>query len=127
MCLRSRRTAVRAAACLFLVAAAATFSPLRAQATRATVTRVNVKMIEYRFILSVRKVQSGTVVFTMVNKGQLPHTFAIQRLQRVSPLIQPGRRALMRVTFRKPGKYYYLCTVGAHVQYGMYGTLTVIR
>jgi plastocyanin len=29
------------------------------------------------------------------------------------------------VTFRKAGKYYYLCTVGAHVQYGMFGNLRV--
>jgi plastocyanin len=31
----------------------------------------------------------------------------------------------LRVTFKKPGKYYYLCTVGAHVQYGMWGNLRV--
>ena len=67
----------------------------------------------------------GTVVFTVLNKGQLPHTFEIQRLQKVTPVVQPGGKSVLRVTFRKAGKYYYLCTVGAHVQYGMFGNLRV--
>jgi plastocyanin len=90
------------------------------------ISHVTVKMTEYRFALSATKVPIGSVVFTVVNSGQLPHIFEIQRLKRVTPLIQPGRRYVMRVTFAKPGKYYYLCPVGAHVQYGMFGTLRVI-
>jgi plastocyanin len=86
---------------------------------------VTVKMTEYRFRLSTNTVHKGTVVFTIQNRGQLPHTFAIQKLQKVSSLVQAGRTTTMRVTFRKTGKYYYLCTVGAHVQYGMFGNLRV--
>ncbi len=82
-------------------------------------------MTEYRFRLSTNTVHKGTIVFTIVNKGKLPHTFAIQKLQKVSSLVQPGRSTTMRVTFRKTGTYYYLCTVGAHVQYGMFGNLRV--
>lgn len=103
-------------------AAAAAFL---APADAASVQRVTVKMTEYRFRLSTNTVHKGTVVFTILNKGQLPHTFAIRKLQKVSPLVQPGRRTTMRVTFRKTGKYYYLCTVGAHEQYGMFGNLRV--
>jgi plastocyanin len=103
------------------VAAAFAVAPARAVKT----SHVTVKMTEYRFALSVKKVPTGPVVFTVVNSGQLPHTFEIQRLKRVTPLIQAGHRYVMRVRFAKPGKYYYLCTVGAHVQYGMFGTLTV--
>jgi plastocyanin len=66
-------------------------------------------------------------VFTVVNKGQIPHDFSVQRLQKTSSLVQAGGRTTMRVTFRKPGRYYYLCTVGAHVQYGMFGNLTVTK
>ena len=84
-------------------------------------------MTEYHFQLSVNRVRTGTVVFTVVNKGQLPHTFEIQRLRKVTPLVQPGRKAVLRVTFKKAGTYYYLCTVGAHVQYGMAGNLRVTR
>lgn len=121
-----RSAATRAAAGLCLAAVAAAFATPSAPAA-GTVTRVTVKMYEYRFVLSVKKVPVGTVVFTILNKGQLPHTFSIQRLQKVSALVQPGQRTVMRVTFRKAGKYYYLCTVGAHVQYGMYGNLTVTK
>jgi plastocyanin len=121
-----RRTAVLAAA-LVAVGAAATYAPAQPRAAHATVTRVTVKMYEYRFALSVRKVRTGTVIFSIVNKGQLAHDFAVEKLQKTSALIQPGGHATMRVTFRKPGSYYYLCTVGAHVQYGMHGNLTVTK
>jgi plastocyanin len=96
-----------------------------APARAASVQHVTVRMTEYRFRLSMNTVHKGTIVFTIVNKGQLPHTFAIQKLQRVSSLVQPGQSTTMRVTFRKTGTYYYLCTVGAHVQYGMFGNLHV--
>jgi plastocyanin len=89
-------------------------------------TRVTVTMVDYRFRLSQRTVHTGTVVFSVVNKGELPHTFEIQRLHRITPLLQPGQRATLRVSFKKPGRYYYLCTVGNHVLYGMAGYLRVI-
>ena len=53
-------------------------------------------MYEYRFALSVRKVRAGTVIFSVVNKGQLAHDFAIERLQKTSVLIQPGDRVRFR-------------------------------
>jgi plastocyanin len=89
-------------------------------------TRVTATMVDYRFRLSQRTVHTGTVVFSVVNKGELPHTFEIQRLHRITPLLQPGQRATLRVSFKKPGRYYYLCTVGNHVLYGMAGYLRVI-
>jgi plastocyanin len=122
-----RNSACCSAAALCLVGATAGFAPGPTAAAGPTVTRVTVKMYEYRFVLSVRKVPVGTVVFTVVNKGQLAHDFGIQRLQKVSPLVQAGGHAVLRVTFKKAGTYYYLCTVGAHVQYGMFGNLRVTK
>jgi plastocyanin len=116
-----RKAICAASAGLCLAAAGAFLIPARA----ASVQHVTVKMTEYRFRLSTNTVHKGTIVFTIVNKGQLPHTFAIQKLQKVSSLVQPGKSTTMRVTFRKTGTYYYLCTVGAHVQYGMFGNLHV--
>jgi uncharacterized cupredoxin-like copper-binding protein len=87
--------------------------------------RVTVRMIEYRFLLSVKKVRTGTVVFAVINKGELPHIFEIPRLHKVTPLLQPGQRSTLRVRFRKKGRYYYICPVGAHVQFGMAGYLKV--
>jgi len=113
-----RQVWVAVAAGLVLAAAAAPAQP-------AVTARVTVKMTEYHFRLSVTHVRKGTVIFTIVNKGQLPHTFSIRSLQKTSPVIQAGKKYVMRVTFKKSGKYYYLCTVGAHEQYGMFGNLRV--
>jgi plastocyanin len=114
-----------------LVAVVAFYAPSGAAAPRApakqSVMRVTVTMTEYHFRFSVRKVRTGTVVFTVVNKGELAHIFEVQRLHKITPLLQPGKRSTLRVTFRKPGKYYYLCPVGAHVQFGMAGNLTVTK
>ena len=116
---RFRKPFALAAAGLCLAAANA--------AHAATVQHVTVKMTEYRFRLSTTRVHPGTVVFTVINKGQIPHDFSIQKLDKVSSLVQPGHKTTLRVTFKRTGTYYYLCTVGAHVQYGMYGNLHVKR
>jgi uncharacterized cupredoxin-like copper-binding protein len=89
------------------------------------VTKVTVKMVDYRFRLSTKTVHKGTVVFTVINKGQVPHIFEIQRLRKQTALLQPGQRATLRVRFLKVGRYYYLCPVGNHVLYGMAGYLRV--
>jgi uncharacterized cupredoxin-like copper-binding protein len=83
-------------------------------------------MVDYRFRLSTKTVHKGTVVFSVVNKGEVPHIFEIQSLQKETVLLQAGQRATLRVRFRKTGRYYYLCPVGNHVLYGMTGYLRVI-
>ena len=110
----------------FCVVVAAGFV-LAAPAHAATPQKVTVRMTEYRFKLSVTHVHKGVVVFTILNKGQIPHTFSIRSLDVVSALVQKGKKTTMRVTFKKPGLYYYLCTVGAHEQYGMFGNLRVTK
>jgi plastocyanin len=88
-------------------------------------TKVTVTMTDYRFHLSVKSVHRGVVVFVVVNKGQVGHIFEIQRLRKLTPLLQPGGRSTLRVTFRAAGRYYYLCPVDNHVLYGMTGYLRV--
>jgi len=125
--LHFRRAVLCTAGLVLAVAAAAPSAPAQGRSAHAVVTRVTVKMYEYRFALSVRKVRAGTVIFSIINKGQLAHDFGIEKLQKTSALIQPGGHATLKVTFKKPGSYYYVCTVGAHVQYGMHGNLTVTK
>jgi plastocyanin len=122
---RSRGWLALAGVCL---AAAVAVPPAgtAAPANQERLTRVTVKMVEYRFLLSVKKVRTGTVVFTVINRGQLAHIFAIPRLHKITPLLQPGRRYTLRVRFRNPGRFDYNCPVGAHIQYGMAGRLRVI-
>jgi plastocyanin len=88
---------------------------------------VTVTATDYRFKLSVKSVRAGTVVFTVINKGQVPHNLKVQRLNAKTTLIQPGERATLRVRFKTPGRYYYLCTVDNHVLFGMAGYLRVTK
>jgi uncharacterized cupredoxin-like copper-binding protein len=114
-------TAVAATAMLALRPAAA--RPAAATATRAT--QVTVVAKEFRFVLSRRSVRTGAVTFRVVDRGRLPHDFEIAG--RKSALIAPGKHGLLRVVFRKPGTYRYVCTVPGHAQAGMKGVLKVTR
>ena len=40
-------------------------------------------------------------------------------------MIQPGKSAKLAVTFKKAGKFSYLCTVPGHAAAGMKGVFTV--
>ena len=123
---RTGRAIALAGAGACLAGAIAASAPSGTTASAAT-TKVTVGMFDYRFKLSLKTVHVGTVVFTVINKGQVPHTFKVQRLGAITPLLQRGQRATLRVRFRKPGRYYYLCTVDNHVLFGMAGYLRVIR
>jgi uncharacterized cupredoxin-like copper-binding protein len=101
----------------------ATAAPVRAQTT----TRVRVIMGHpgvFEFVLSKKTVPKGTVVFTLVNRGQIAHDFAITGKK--SKLIQPGKSGLLKVVFRKAGRYPYKCTVPGHAEAGMKGVIKVL-
>ena len=91
---------------------------VRSQASAAAVT---VTATEFKFKLSKLTVTHGTVVFTVANKGKIPHDFKINGKK--TSLIKPGKTAKLSVTF-KAGKFKYLCTVPGHAALGMKGTLT---
>jgi uncharacterized cupredoxin-like copper-binding protein len=92
--------------------------------TRAQVVKVTAgSPSEFRFTLSKKTVKRGAVVFKITNKGTLPHDFKIHGKK--TPLIQPRKSRTLRVTFKKVGKYKYLCTVSGHAAAGMKGVLRV--
>ena len=66
----------------------------------------------------------GPVVFYVVNKGGTDHTFTIPPLG-YTPWIKSDGHFVLHVTFKKPGRYYYLCTVPEHNEFGQFGWLTV--
>jgi uncharacterized cupredoxin-like copper-binding protein len=78
---------------------------------------------ELRFTLSKKTVKKGAVVFKVTNKGSLGHDFKVAGKK--TPLLAKGKAGTLKVTFTKPGKYAYLCTVPGHAAGGMKGTLTV--
>jgi plastocyanin len=81
------------------------------------------KPAEPRFTLSKRTVPRGAVTFTVTNRGRLPHDFAItgKKTRRLSA----GKRATLTVTFRRAGRFPFVCTVPGHAAGGMKGTLVV--
>jgi uncharacterized cupredoxin-like copper-binding protein len=112
-----------ATATTLALAGVASPAPARTQAVQTT--RVTVVMREYSFTLSKNVVPRGKVIFTVVNKGDLGHDFVLGALKKRTPVIAPGARRTLTVTFTKKGRFMYLCAVGEHFFHGMKGTLRV--
>jgi uncharacterized cupredoxin-like copper-binding protein len=108
--------------------AALTLVPLAAartdRQTRAVATTIQVSGGEFFFKLSAKSIaKPGTVTFVFKNVGHVRHDFHISG--KTTPLIQPGKSAKLVVTFKKKGKFSYLCTVPGHAAAGMKGVFTV--
>jgi uncharacterized cupredoxin-like copper-binding protein len=93
----------------------------RPQAAAVTVTAG--KPSELRFTLSRRTVPKGAVTFAVANRGKLRHDFKIAGKK--TPLLASGKRATLKVTFKKSGRFPFLCTVPGHAAGGMKGTFVV--
>jgi|SRR5882724_6017889 len=92
--------------------------------TRSTATTVQVKGGEFFFKLSTKSVASpGKVTFVFRNTGHILHDFSINGKK--TPLTSPGKTATLVVTFKKKGKFTYICTVPGHAAAGMKGAFTV--
>lgn len=82
----------------------------------------------------------GDVVnLTLVNIGNIPHSFAIvSALSENAPVVfdstigtgsqplLPGSRMSKVFKVNQLGKYYYMCTVPGHEELGMYGNVEVV-
>ncbi len=84
---------------------------------------VTVTMTEFKFKLSKTKINTGTVVFTVVNRGKIAHDFKINGKK--TPVIKPGKKATLKVVFKKKGTYAYVCDLPGHASAGMKGRLGV--
>lgn len=105
-----------------LATAASAFA--RSGSTAATTVTVTAgKPAEFGLKLSKKTVAKGIVTFKVMNMGTISHDFKI--LGKKTPLLKPGKSATLKVTFKKAGKYPYLCTVVGHAAGGMKGVLTV--
>jgi plastocyanin len=91
---------------------------------QAAAKTVRVKGGEFFFRLSTKSLaRPGKVVFVFRNVGHVLHDFKIHGKK--TPLIGPGKTAKLVVSFKKKGKYPYLCTVPGHAAAGMKGVFTV--
>jgi uncharacterized cupredoxin-like copper-binding protein len=84
---------------------------------------VKVKMTEFAFAVSPKAVKKGVVTFRLENAGTLPHDFKING--KGSKVLDGGFTGSVKVTFKKKGKFRYLCTIPGHAEAGMKGTLVV--
>ena len=80
-------------------------------------------MTDYAFALSKQRLVHGKVVFRVVNTGEVVHDFKIAGKK--TPIFTNGQSGLLRVAFKKPGRYPFVCTVPGHIAAGMKGTLIV--
>jgi plastocyanin len=94
-------------------------------ASSASAVTVTVDMTEYKFKLSKKTFKVGQkVTFKVKNSGDELHDFDISNVKKTKYL-KPGQSQSITVTFKKKGKYEYLCTVGEHAFRGMTGKITV--
>jgi uncharacterized cupredoxin-like copper-binding protein len=90
----------------------------------AAATTIQVSGGEFFFKLSTKSIaKPGKVTFNFKNVGHVAHDFHISG--KTTPLIQPGKTATLVLTFKKKGKFTYLCTVPGHAAAGMKGVFTV--
>ena len=90
----------------------------------SSATTVNVTGKEFSFKLSAKSIaRPGKVTFNFKNAGHMLHDFKINGKK--TPLIKPGKTAKLTVSFKRKGRYSYLCTVPGHAAAGMRGVFTV--
>ena len=75
----------------------------------SNMTHVTVNATDFRFKLSTHHAVTGTVIFTVSNRGKVSHDFKIagKKTRRLSH----GHSATLRVKFSKKGRYPYRSTV----------------
>ena len=95
-------------------------SPVKSDAT----VKITVRASEFKFVLSRRSVPVGTtVVFNVVNTGKITHDFKI--FGKKTRTLAPKGKAVLRVVFKKKGRYPYVCTIFGHAKAGMKGVFAV--
>jgi uncharacterized cupredoxin-like copper-binding protein len=121
-----RRSVVVFLACLAglaTVVSGFSFAEAASPKTTDVTTNVTVHMGEYYFTLSQTTAPVGTVVFTIINDGDVQHDFSIAG--KTTPLMNHGQTVTLAVNFTDAKDYYYFCSVGEHAVYGMSGSFTV--
>jgi len=112
-----------------LLFAALTLAAVPALRTRGDPAAVNAKLSEWKVELSQPSITAGTVTFTVMNVGTVPHAFEVegQGIEQETDVIQPGSSATLKLTL-KPGNYDLYCPVGgdSHKHLGMETHLKVV-
>jgi plastocyanin len=92
----------------------------------AKATVITVTATDFHFAIGKHPVLKHGVpyVFKLVNKGAAAHNIDIVGAGKTK-VIGHGATATLKVTFKKAGKFQYVCDVPRHIELGMAGYLTV--
>jgi plastocyanin len=106
-----------------------------------TVTVVAGKPVEFGYTFSTKTVPTGTVTFSVTDKGALPHDLKICSKALTASQMKSlpnscagtgsaqaspeGMAVTLKYTFKTKGSYEYLCTLPGHAAGGMKGILKV--
>jgi uncharacterized cupredoxin-like copper-binding protein len=115
---------VGGAAGVFVAGGGASTETSHARSHSEAITRVTVTATDSTFRLSRRSAPTGTVIFTITNKGKTSHDFKIAGKKTL--LLRPGHSATLRVAFLKKGRYPYVSTVSGQASAGMKGIFVVV-
>jgi plastocyanin len=118
----SRLIAAAGLAALVLMAAA----PLAPARTDATTLKISALASGLRYSTTHLSARAGRVTIVMVNHSPIAHDVAIKGhgILVKGKVVPKGGTSRVSATLKK-GIYTFLCTVDAHAQAGMKGTLTV--
>ena len=119
---RFRSSIVLAAVGVLAALAVAVAAQARSSVTAPQ--RVAVSATEFSFTVKPKTVKKGiAVVFTVTNRGGVSHDFRVGGKK--TAILPAGKRGTLRVTFKKAGRYRYICTLPSHAVAGMQGVLVV--
>lgn len=107
-----------------VVALAVAVSAFGSRSSAAATQKVTVGMSEFKFAVTPKTVKKNVpVAFALTNKGTIGHDFKIGGKK--SPVLAAGTKGTLKVTFKKAGRFSYLCTLPSHAAAGMRGVLVV--
>lgn len=87
---------------------------------------ITVKLHDYSFSFSRASVPKGsTVVFTVRNVGSVQHNIDFTSLNKRTAILSPGKKATLKIVFKKKGTMQVVCDVPRHIQLGMVSTFKV--
>jgi plastocyanin len=112
------------AAGIFVPGGGASSKASHAASQSKATTHVTVTATDFKFRLSKRSAPTGTVIFTVTNKGKIFHDFKIAGKK--TPLLARGHSATLRVRFSKKGRYSYRSTVFGQAAAGMKGVFSIV-
>jgi uncharacterized cupredoxin-like copper-binding protein len=104
----------------------ATTEAVAADVEPSSTTRVTViagKPSEFEYELSRKAVKRGRVIFKVVNRGAIPHDFAIAGKK--TRVLAPGESTRLGISIARAGRYAYVCMIAGHAAAGMKGSLRV--